>query len=325
MSANDAPSEVNKDKVFDSPNISSSEEEIEQEVDEQAEEQKKRETVEIDGVPIEEKDIKFKAEDIKKKKKINYFVNVEGAEERAKAEAKRKEEAKRAAAKQAEDEKKAAEKQKREEQAAADKKLADEKKQLDAVNAYIKKQKKQKAHSDKHTKSRSAKRGPIIAVGSLILVAIAAVLVVNLIIIPANQRQAEEAANNQSYDYAHVASVTGNLDDDEVVRNNIINYNFEEVYKTYAYYASQMGNDTERAHLYLDLAERINTYANNYPEEVVEAAEIALVYSPYDPEVDYYLMNLYYSRGEDEKAERMERLLQTTLNTEGKANESGDQ
>ena len=320
MSANDAPSEVNKDKVFDSPNISSSEEEIEQEVDEQAEEQKKRETVEIDGVPIEEKDIKFKAEDIKKKKKINYFVNVEGAEERAKAEAKRKEEAKRAAAKQAEDEKKAAEKQKREEQAAAEKKLADEKKQLDAVNAYIKKQKKQKAHSDKSTKSRLAKRGPIIAVASLFVVIIAAVLFVNLVIIPANQRDAEEfAQRNQKYDYDHLASVVYDLNSDENLNNDIMNFDFESAYKKYALQASQMKNDTERAHLYLDLAERINTYARDYQNEVISAAEIALVYAPFDPEVDYYLMNLYYVNGDEENSARMERYLQSSL-----ASQSGD-
>ena len=319
MSANDdAPGEVNKNKVFYSPNISSSDEEIEEEEDKATEEQKKRETVEVDGVPIEEKDIKFKAEDIKKKKKINYFVNVEGAEERAKAEAKRKEEEKRAAEKQAEDEKKAVERQKKEERIAAHKKLAEDTRKLADIKAYINKQKKQKAHSDKRAESRSSKRGPIIAVGISILVAVAAILVVNLIIIPANQRNAEEfAQRNQKYDYDHLASVIYDLNSDENLNNDIMNYNFDAAYKTYALQASQMKNDTERAHLYIDLAERINTYASDYQEEVISAAEIALVYAPFDPEVDYYLMNLYYVNGDEENAARMERYLQSGLTSQG--------
>ena len=59
MSAKNAPGEVNNKGLFGSPNITSSEEDITSEVDKAAEEQKKRETVDIDGVPIDEKDIKY--------------------------------------------------------------------------------------------------------------------------------------------------------------------------------------------------------------------------------------------------------------------------
>ena len=101
------------DSIFSnqsSPNISSAADEEQQVIDAAAEEQKKAETVDIDGVPIEEKDLQFKAEDIKKKGKTEYFVNVEGAEERKKEAARKAKEEAEAAAKKAKEEKAAAEK-----------------------------------------------------------------------------------------------------------------------------------------------------------------------------------------------------------------------
>lgn len=65
-----------------SPNITSAADEA-QEVDKEAEERRKRETVDIDGVPIDEKDIEFHSSKINKKDTKELFVNVEGAEKRA--------------------------------------------------------------------------------------------------------------------------------------------------------------------------------------------------------------------------------------------------
>ena len=50
----------------------------------------KTETVDIDGISFDEKELKFKAEDIKKKGETEYFVNVEGAEQRKKEAAEKK-------------------------------------------------------------------------------------------------------------------------------------------------------------------------------------------------------------------------------------------
>ena len=126
MSAKNAPGEVNENPNFDSPNISSAADEEQQVIDAAAEEQKKAETVDIDGVPIEEKELQFKAEDIKKKGKTEYFVNVEGAEERKKEAARKAKEEAEAAAKKAKEEKAAAEK------AAAEKAAAEAKAKTEA-------------------------------------------------------------------------------------------------------------------------------------------------------------------------------------------------
>ena len=181
MSVNNAPGEVNKDKFFDSPNISSAEDEIEEpEVDKEAEERKKRETVEIDGVPIEGKEIKYKAEDIKKKGKMNYFVDVEGAENRAKNEAKKAEEEKAAAEKKAAEEKKSAERKVKEAEAAANREVVEEKKHLEEVNAYIKRQRKQKAHDDKKEKARDSRFRKLFWTGKRKLIIPAALIAIIL-------------------------------------------------------------------------------------------------------------------------------------------------
>ena len=105
MSANNAKSSgevgsnlgANEDSPnFESPNIVDA---INEELEALEEEDKKRraqETVDIDGIPIEEKEQVFKTADITKRKKAEFFVNVEGDEERKlEAEKKRREAAKR--------------------------------------------------------------------------------------------------------------------------------------------------------------------------------------------------------------------------------------
>ena len=84
MSAKNAPGEVKENPNFDSPNITTAEEEEQQAINAEEEARKKAETVDIDGIPIDEKDISYKASDISKKGRAEYFVNVEGAEQRKK-------------------------------------------------------------------------------------------------------------------------------------------------------------------------------------------------------------------------------------------------
>ena len=84
MSAKNAPGEVKENPNFASPNITTAEEEEQQAINAEEEARKKAETVDIDGIPIDEKDISYKASDISKKGRAEYFVNVEGAEQRKK-------------------------------------------------------------------------------------------------------------------------------------------------------------------------------------------------------------------------------------------------
>ena len=92
MSANDATGGEKENPNFDSPNISGAVEEEQAEKKAAEEQRRKEETVEIDGVPIEEKDQKYKTKDILKKEKTEYFVKIEGAEERARAASQAKDE-----------------------------------------------------------------------------------------------------------------------------------------------------------------------------------------------------------------------------------------
>lgn len=149
MSAKDAPGEVNKNPNFDSPNISSAADEEQQAIDAAAEERKKAETVDIDGIPIEEKELQFKAEDIKKKGKTEYFVNVEGAEERKKEAAKKAKEEAEAAARKAKEEKAAADKAAAEQAAAEAKAKTEEEKRQKAEDTRVIGELKQKAKARK--------------------------------------------------------------------------------------------------------------------------------------------------------------------------------
>jgi hypothetical protein len=149
MSAKDAPGEVNENPNFDSPNISSAADEEQQAIDAAAEERKKAETVDIDGIPIEEKELQFKAEDIKKKGKTEYFVNVEGAEERKKEAAKKAKEEAEAAARKAKEEKAAADKAAAEQAAAEAKAKTEEEKHQKAEDTRVIGELKQKAKARK--------------------------------------------------------------------------------------------------------------------------------------------------------------------------------
>lgn len=164
MSAKDAPGEVNKNPNFDSPNITSAADEVMEMIDAEKAARKKAETVEIDGVPIDEKEVKFKAEDIKKKGKTEYFVNVEGAEQR-KREAQRRakleaEEAKRRA--KADDERvinelhKKAEQRKRENRAVEEKAKAEDNRVIGELHKKAEKRKKENRAAAR--KERAAKR-----------------------------------------------------------------------------------------------------------------------------------------------------------------------
>lgn len=319
MSAKNAPGEVNNKGLFGSPNITSSEEDITSEVDKAAEEQKKRETVDIDGVPIDEKDIKYKSEDIRKKNKLNYFVNVEGAEERAKEAAKKKEIAKREAEKIAEAEKQDAERKKKEEAEAVNKMKLDEKKQIEEVTAYIKRQKSEKAKQERNAKIADklvANKKKIKICGIALIVILAAAFAVAGIIAYINRdtggyisdedENKSMAAHTERTEKDIYYTATDDLDTSEDLERALSNHEFEIVDLIYQPYIDKADNNTDKAKLYANKAKRIMKSDSREKERVMEAILKAYELSPKELTVLQTLRDIYIFYGETEKADKLE-------------------
>ncbi|MBR0134082.1 hypothetical protein IJM16_02355 [Candidatus Saccharibacteria bacterium] len=273
MSAKDAPGEVNKDKVFDSPSSSSGDDEI-----------------------------IYKAADIKKRRKTEFFVNVEGAEERAKAAQKRLEEEEKAIAKAEKDLQKIADA----EQAEVDRELVEERKKVDEVNAYIQKQRKEKVKAE--VKERNKKRNSritkivAIAVAAVAVIAIAVITVVNLVIIPEQKRLAEEEEQRRIDEQVKAEflaiehnAIIAKLNVDADLFEAVENYHFDDVKRIYAEYLEDVTDNETKAYVYLDMADRIAAHTTDEYDEIINALETARIYAPKDTYVlrrlrDAYLM-----------------------------------
>ena len=327
MSAKNAPGEVNNKGLFGSPNITSSEEDITSEVDKAAEEQKKRETVDIDGVPIDEKDIKYKSEDIRKKGKLNYFVNVEGAEERAKEAAKKKEIAKREAEKIAVAEKQDAERKKREEAEAVEKKKLDEKKQIEEVTAYIKRQKSEKAKKERNAKIANkfaANKKKLIIVGVALLVIASAAFAIAGIIAYINRdaggyiSDEDEAKADEKYtekiNQDQYFMATLNLDENEDLERALKNHDYEIVDLIYQEFLDKMDKDNDKARLYADKANRIWKADTRQKEQVMAAILAAYELDPDELSVLQTLQSVYTFYDEPEKAKEISEKIEKSLN-----------
>lgn len=322
MSANNAPGEVNKDKFFDSPNISSAEDEIEEVVDKEAEERKKRETVEIDGIPIEDKEIKYKAADIKKKGKMNYFVNVEGAEERAKAEAKRKEEAKKAAERKVEEIKKAAERQEKEAKTTEERRLVEEKKHIDDVNAYLKKQKKKAASDEKRIERGESKfanffagKRKIIIPIALAAIALIGVCVYFIVVLPIQrwQEEQESAAIDEKEAQEYAERTEKNLyyqaylalGESADLKNALDNYDYDTVDLIYKEFLDKMENSADKAKLYADEAKRIWRSNPDEKERIYNLAALAFESDSENMDILQDLQGIYTYYNDQEKTRQI--------------------
>ena len=345
MSVNNAPGEVNKDKFFDSPNISSAEDEIEEpEVDKEAEERKKRETVEIDGVPIEGKEIKYKAEDIKKKGKMNYFVDVEGAENRAENEAKKAEEEKAAAEKKAAEEKKSAERKVKEAEAAANREVVEEKKHLEEVNAYIKRQRKQKAHDDKKEKARDSRFRKLFWTGKRKLIIPAALIAIILIgvsvyfiaILPYQRWQQEQQSlaedkaefeehEERTKDMLYYQSKKL-LEKSEDLTNALDNYDYATVELIYQYYIDKAENVSDKALLYLDEATRIwKTNPDDEKDRIYQLLDTAYSLDSDSLDVAQTLISIYNYYQDYEKSTEVNNHLEMVTGGQIDNTESDDE
>ncbi len=315
MSAKDAPGEVNNKTLFDSPNISASEEttNIKPEVDKEAEERKKRETVNIDGIPIDDKDIKFKAADIRKKQKMKYFVHVTDASKYEKQAARRKAQAKRAAEQIAAEEKREAERKEKEAAVAAVKKQAEEKKHIDEVNAYVKQKKRENAAAAKKETRGHAVRRRTITIGAIVATVLIVVGVVVALIISNAQRIADEEAEKRKLDEEALAEYMANpvnamlekIHENKEIDGYIENYQFDAIYPIYEEYLYDVTDNHVKAYVYMDLADKIRQNTTGEEAEVVKIMEKARIYDPEDRYVLSHLQDAYNAAGEREKAKEV--------------------
>lgn len=325
MSAKDAPGEVKNNNIFGSPNISSASDDEEIFVDEAAkkaeEERRKRETVDIDGVPIDEKDIKFKSDDIHKKSKMNFFVNVEGEEERKKAEARKKEEERRAAEKKAAEEKQAAERRIKEAERAAEEKQASEKKHIEEIESYVKQQKAKAARAKKQEQNSERRekfynlfwkgKRKFFTIGVPILLGFIIFAVIFWVIIPSNEEaEINEIIARETEQLNEIESRPFNvaireLNEDENLSNALLNYNYDEVDGIYKNKLDTLSEDDDIALLYMDKADRIMQYHPDDLERILHEAELGYSYAPNNTDVINLMRGFYSFAGESEKAADM--------------------
>ncbi len=318
MSAKDAPSEVNNNPNFDSVDFSS-DEELDPELEEKAEElrlQKERETVKIDGVPIDEKKVEYKASDIKKKGRMNYFVNIEGAEERARAAEKKANSDKAASERRIHEAEAAAEKQKRIDEDEANKKLIEEKRRTDEINKYLKRQSSEKkrtakkAYKEENKDALRKRRNSILRIAGI---ATAVVVLAIVIIVPIvlNAQEQERIRREEEAEAAASKAILGStyvqiklkLDSDTYIINAFENYNYERIDQIYDDFDKQLEDYDEKAMLYMDKSKRILRYSPSDSDQILAAAEKAYDYSPRNIEVLSNLAFAYTLVGDTENAE----------------------
>jgi hypothetical protein len=291
MSANETPDGVNDSLGYVSPNISSAEEQEEQkeeELDEAALEQKKRETVQLDGIPIDEKDIKFKATEIRRKADISYFVNVAEPEENPKAE-----------------------------QKAANGKPAGDKKPFDIKNitAFINKPKTAQPEGKKAEKvDIVAKLKSIFLDGwhkyvTIGVVAAVVILIGCMIIIPIIEKNASKPGDDPGTGEVKIYdNPLDRLKDTEAV-NAFLNYDFETVDRIYSEVEEELKTDEEVAKLYIDKAKRILDADPTEIDRIYSAADKAFKKGSDNADIVKELYVIYGLLGDKEKAEEMNETL----------------
>lgn len=332
MSVNNAPGEVDNKDIFDSPNISGAEEETTEAVDKAAEEQKKRETVDIDGVPIDEKDIKYKAEDIRKKKKMKYFVNVEGEKEREKAEAKKQAVAKRAVEKMNAEAEREVEREEKAAKAAEAKKQAEEEKQIKEVEAFVKKHAKEQEAKpvDDAKKARSDKR-KLVFLG-IIAAVVVIVIVVAFVVIAIKGKIVADKEEEDRKEKEYVArflsdpanAAISKLYKDKDLENALDNYHFDQVKRIYAEYLKDITDDKAKAYVYLNMASRISEVAPTEYDEIIAALEKARDYAPEDTYVLSRLRDGYDPKKDGTKRAEVDRELNRLMSEIEPSDEEGE-
>ncbi len=321
MSAKDALSETVSNVNFDSPNISSSEEiEVEQKQDEMTEEQrlqKQRETVQLDGIPIDEKNIQFRASDIKNKSQMNFFVNIEDNNGRSRG-------AKVAPV---------AEQAPQNAEVAA---VAQTPVQANATNgkavkdAGAAKTAKRQSISKKilGDKANSINLGPafakyrgliigvVVSIIVFVVVAMLSSLATTAIISSINSGSSTGGdggnSSGDSYSNDPYKAAVVELGVNQEIADAFKNKNFESIDDFYSNYESKITNTENAGHLYMDKAIRLLRYAPEEKDRIIEAAEKGATLAFEDPDIYNDLAYIYKYFNENEKAQKaiteMERL-----------------
>ena len=335
MSANNAKSSgevtseldaIEKSPNFESPNFESVTDEEQKKKDKAAAERKKAETVDIDGIPIDEKELKFKAADIKKKGKTEYFVNVEGAEERKRNEEKRIRDEALEAKREAEEKAREAEEKARAAQAAANKKAAEAKKRATAEDNRVINELKQKAAARKKEIRRAKCQARRKRITSLLfegghkfitagIVLLTAAVVIWFIVVPIEDaRYAKLRAEQQAKEEEEIMKQLEN-DEDYVISTlldsadeDFRSFNLQKVDEIYDKALSMASNDGLKAEIYLRKSQ--TTYDLMYdlePERVLNDALAAYRLVPDSPMTIDWLITVYDRRGDKKKVEEFEK------------------
>ncbi len=332
--------------ITDSPNISSAaDEERKQEAAVDAA-RRRTETVDIDSIPLDKKDVYFKAEDIKKPTDASYFVNVEGEAERKRDEARRareQAELKRRAA--AEDAQKAAAKKKAAEQAAA-RKAAAEKKAAAATDKRVLGELMRKAHARKKENRRVRFRrhrqklrdrlfkggNKFITLGATLA---AAALVLTFVVIPLQQaderRQADELARQQAAEYERRKETDESLIVEAIINEadeRLESYDLDGADVIYNNALDKATSDELRSYIYLHRSQKIYRLMYDLePERVYEDALKAYEYGQKSYEAVSWLAWIYECRNEDNKAAELQGLLEQIVKeqaSESSENNTGE-
>ena len=322
MSAKDAPGEVNKNPNFDSPNITSAADEVMEMIDAEKAARKKAETVEIDGVPIDEKEVKFKAEDIKKKGKTEYFVNVEGAEQR-KREAQRRakleaEEAKKRA--KADDERvinelhKKAEQRKRENREVEQKAKAEDNRVIGELHKKAEKRKKENRAAKRKERNKKLRNfffkgwHKFVTIG-VVLTAIACVVI--FAVIPyfqseADRKEQEEIAKSDK-EMEELLKTDQYLKQREKIEEAAMyfaNYNFEFGDLIYKNILAETDDEEAIAKLYLRKSKDEYNFDSSEGKIVsINDAKESFKHNPYSVECASWLARIYTEKGDETQAQ----------------------
>ena len=323
MSVNNAPGEVDNKDIFDSPNISTSEDTAKEEVDKEAEERKKRETVDIDGVPIDEKDIKYKAADIRKKKKMKYFVNITDKDKYEKAEAKRKAEVQHYADKIAAEAKREEEREKKEAADAAAKKQAEENQHIEDVKNYIKDRKKAEANKKKQAEHENrpnrvkaiffdgwhkfATAGILV----VIVIAIVSAIAIQNIVKPGTSGGEEEptlaSEDSETTDEQYKKALEKM--NSTPITNALSNYEFDDAERFFNNIADGVDDKKYKALVYLRGANKILSSSEDEVARAERMIDKAYIYGSEDITTLETIINMYNMIGNNQKMEEAQRKL----------------
>ena len=113
------------------------------------------------------------------------------------------------------------------------------------------------------------------------------------------------------------------IDNNEILDNALVNYNFDEVDEIYDEIIKTLSEDIDIARVYMDKAYRIMDYHPEEVERIVHAAELAYSYAPDELSIANDLYSIYmFAEMPDKAAEIDYKLQQINLKFQAEAGET---